>query len=143
MAGVAIVQRPDLWRVAVPRVPALDLIADCRTPYGRVTTAMEYADPDHPDEVKRMALFSPYQMIENGRVYPSVFIEAGATDPRCEPWHARKFAARLQAAQAGESPILLHVWEGVGHGAATSRDVQVEQNSEWTAFVMQQLGLRP
>ena len=143
MAGVAAVQRPDLWRVCVPRVPVLDLIADCRDPYGRSTTSMEYADPNDPEDVQRMASFSPYQLIGEGRCYPAVYLDAGANDPRCAPWHARKFAARLQAAQGGDAPILVHIWENVGHGAATAKDIQIEQNSEWLAFVMQQIGLIP
>ncbi|MES2496001.1 MAG: prolyl oligopeptidase family serine peptidase [Pseudomonadota bacterium] len=143
MAGVAAVQRPDLWRACVARVPALDLIADCRDAYGRSTTAMEYADPDDPDEVRRMALFSPYQLIEPDSIYPAVYVDAGANDPRCAPWHARKFVARLQAAQAGDAPVLVHIWENVGHGSATAKDVQIEQNCEWLGFVMQQLALTP
>jgi prolyl oligopeptidase len=143
LAGVAIAQRPALWRVVVPRVPMLDVIGACRYPYGRMAVSIEFGDPDDPDEVRRMAKFSPYQMIEDGISYPAVYMDVGDTDPRATPWHARKFAARLQAAQAGDAPILVHVWENVGHGAATPKAVQIEENTEWLAFVMQQLDLVP
>jgi prolyl oligopeptidase len=143
MAGVAAVQRPDLWRVSVPRVPLLDVIGACRDPYGRFAIAEDFGDPDDADEVRRMALFSPYQMVEDGTAYPAVYIDAGDTDPRCPPWHSRKLAARLQAAQAGEAPILVHIWSNVGHGWATAKDVQIEQTSEWIGFVMQQCGMTP
>lgn len=82
-------------------------------------------------------------LVEDGVAYPAVHIDAGDTDPRCPSWHARKFAARLQAAQAGEAPILLHIWENVGQGPATAKDVQVEQNTEWLAFAFQAFGLAP
>ncbi|MES2496005.1 MAG: prolyl oligopeptidase family serine peptidase [Pseudomonadota bacterium] len=144
MAAVAALQRPDLWRVAVPRVPILDLIGGCREPYGRWGINMDFGDPDNPDEVRRLAGFSPYQLIEDGgAAYPAVYIDAGETDPRCPPWHARKFAARLQAAQTGDAPILLHLWENAGHGFATAKDVEVKEATEWLAFVMMELGLRP
>jgi len=142
LCGVAVTQRPDLWRAAVPRVPVMDLIGGCRDPYIRWATEIEFADVDDPDEVRRLAEFSPYHNIEEGREFPAVFVDAGDTDPRCPPWHARKFAARLQAAQGGEAPILLHVWENVGHGWATEKSIALDQTTEWLAFVMKALGMR-
>jgi prolyl oligopeptidase len=141
MAGVVAVQRPDLWRVVVPRVPLMDLIGACRDPYGRNAISIDFADPDDPDDVRRLAGFSPYHLIEDGKRYPAVYVDAGDTDPRCPPWHARKFAARLQAAQAGDAPILVHIWSNVGHGAATAKHIEIEEQTEWLAFVMQQLGM--
>ncbi len=102
---------------------------------------MEFADIEQPEEVQRLATFSPYHLVLDGVCYPAVFIDAGDTDPRCPPWHARKFAACLQAATAGDEPILLNVRENVGHGWASDRTVTVDSYSEWLAFVMQKLGL--
>src|SRR5262249_3707747 len=106
LSGNAITQRPDLWKAVVPRVPILDLIGACRDPYDRWAIEIEYADPDDPDDVRRLATYSAYHLVKDGTVYPAVFVDAGDTDPRCPPWHARKFAARLQAAQAGDAPIV-------------------------------------
>jgi prolyl oligopeptidase len=141
MAGVAITQRPDLWRAVVCRVPILDLIGACRTPYGRFVAEREYGDPDDPGEVRRIARFSPCQSVEAGTQFPSVYIEAGENDPRCPPWHARKFAALLQHAQSGEDPILLRVWRNAGHGGATPRKIQIDEQAEWIAFLAKELGL--
>jgi prolyl oligopeptidase len=141
MAGVAATQRPDLWAVAVPRVPIVDLIGACREPYGRMCVTMEYATVEDSDEVSRLATFSPYQLVCEGVSYPAVFIEAGDTDPRCSPWHARKFAARLQKATGSSAPILLHVWENAGHGYATDKDTALTQNTEWLAFTLRHLGV--
>jgi prolyl oligopeptidase len=90
-----------------------------------------------------MATYSAYNLVQPGTSYPAVYIDAGDTDPRCPPWHARKFAARLQAAQAGDAPILLHVWENVGHGGATEKSIELDQNTEWLAFVMKLLDVEP
>jgi prolyl oligopeptidase len=141
MAGVAATQRPDLWAVAVPRVPILDLIGACREAYGRMAVTMEYANIEDPQEVHRLATFSPYQLVREGVSYPAIFIDAGDTDPRCPPWHARKLAARLQKATAGAAPILLHVWENVGHGWATDKNIAVTEHSEWLAFTARHLGV--
>jgi prolyl oligopeptidase len=139
MAAVALTQRPDLWGVVVPRVPVLDLIGACREPYGKQAVLEEMADIGNPQEVRRLASFSPYELIRAGVNYPAVFIDSGDTDPRCPAWHARKFAARLQAATAGAAPILVHVWENVGHGWATDKKIATAQHTEWLAFTMQQL----
>jgi len=142
MAGVITVQRPDLWKAVVPRVPLFDLIGALRDAYGMMTIRTEYANPDDPEEVRRLAEFSPYHLVKDGARYPAVFIDSGDTDPRCPPWHARKWAARLQTAQGGEAPILLRVYEKAGHGGwATERGIQQLRDTEWLAFVMQQLGM--
>ncbi len=143
MAGVAITQRPDLWRVVIPRVPMLDIIGSCREPYGLAATVAEFGDPRDADQVRRMASFSPYQLVEEGATYPAMFIDAGDTDPRCPPWHARKFTARMQAANSSDEPILVRIWENVGHGWATPKEVQVTESTEWLAFTMRQLGMTP
>jgi len=142
MAGVALTQRPDLWRVVVPRVPILDLIGGCREPYGRQAVTEELANVDEPSEVRRLATFSPYHLVRDGIRYPAVYVDAGGTDPRCPPWHARKFIARLQAATAGDAPILLHVWDNVGHGWATDRRIAVAEHAEWLAFALRHLGVQ-
>jgi prolyl oligopeptidase len=142
MAGVAATQRPELWKVVVPRVPALDLIGSCRDTYGRRAVAKEMANIEDPEEVRRLATFSPYHLVRDGVRYPAVFLLAGDTDPRCPPWHARKFAARLQAATAGSAPILVHIWENVGHGWATDKSIAVTEHTEWLAFTLRHLGVR-
>jgi len=141
MAAVAATQRPDLWKVAIPMVPILDLIGACRDPYGRLCTMMEFANVEDPEDVRRLASFSPYHLVRDGVNYPAIFLSAGDTDPRCPPWHARKFAARLQATNCGRAPMLLHVWEGAGHGWATSKEVAVNEHTEWLAFTLRHLGV--
>lgn len=143
MCGVAITQRPELFAVAIPRVPMLDLLGASRHPYGESIVRSEFGDLDDPDEVRRLASFSPYALVRDGVEYPSVFMEVGATDARAPAWHARKFAARLQAATASDRPVLLHVWEDVGHGWATGNDVVVKQVTEWIGFLMERLGMVP
>jgi prolyl oligopeptidase len=141
LTGVAVTQRPDLWRAAVPRVPLLDLIGACRDPYGRAAIAEQFADPDDPRDVVRMLKFSPYHLVEDGTAYPAVYVYAGDHDPRCPAWHASKFVARLQEANPNGRPILLRIWENVGHGWATARDTEVAINTACLGFLITELGL--
>lgn len=142
MAGVALTQRPDLWKVVVPQFPLLDCIGACRDAYGRLAVTLELANINDPDDVRRLATFSPYHLVRDGVQYPAVYLDAGDTDPRASPWHARKFAARLQRATRSSEPILLHVRENVGHGWATDKNVAVTQYTDWLAFTLRHLGVR-
>lgn len=141
MCGVALTTRPDLWRAVLPREPLLDLIGGIRDPYLDFVLRKAWGDPDDPADVRRFLRLSPYELVRPG-AFPAVYLQAGANDPRCGPWHARKFAARLQAAQQGGEPVLVHVFDDAGHGAATGEAVAVEQDTEWLAFLIRSLGLR-
>lgn len=146
LAGVALTQRPELWAVAVPRVAFVDILGACaRDPYGRNIVRTEFAsDLDDPDEVRRLASFAPCALVREGVRYPAVFLDAGDVDPRCPPWHARKLAAHLQAVAGPEDPpIVLRVWEDVGHAMNNGRETDVRQNSAWLGFVMERLGMVP
>ena len=85
---------------------------------------------------------SPYHNVEAGTSYPATLFDAGRNDPRCPAWHARKMAAAVQTATAGEAPVLLRVWAEGGHGTA-DRSLQVQQTTDWLAFAMQHTGLSP
>lgn len=143
LSGVAVTQRPNLWRVVVPRVPILDLVGACRDGYGRFIIDGEFARIDDPDEIRRLAGFSPYHLVRHGVEYPAVFLDAGDTDARCPPWHARKFGARLQEATGGDSPVFVRIWRNSGHGWATDKELALVQETEWLAFVFKTLGMVP
>lgn len=141
MAGAAVVQRPDLWAVVVSHVPQLDLLMFHRDPVGYAIASVEYGDPQVPEEAEWLRTLSPRHGITAWTAYPAVLVSAGATDPRCPPWHSRVFAAELREATTSEAPILLRVHTDQGHGPS-DRSRAIEQNAEWLAFVADRTGLR-
>ncbi|MFI0469838.1 prolyl oligopeptidase family serine peptidase [Saccharopolyspora sp. 5N102] len=143
MAGIAFAQRPDLWAAVVSQCPILDIIGCHRHPYGRFAINAEYGDLGDPDDIARLAGMSPYQLIEDDVAYPSLYVHAGGADVACPPGPTRKFIARAQAAAGTTGPVLLRVWDGVGHGTATSRSEGVTQATHWLAFLMQRLNMVP
>ncbi|VXB23504.1 Prolyl endopeptidase [Microbacterium sp. 8M] len=140
MCGNAITARPDLWCAVLPRAPLLDLVGGFRNPYLEFVIRKAWGDPEDPVDVARMIALSPYERVRPAE-YPLLYVEAGANDPRCPPWQARKFVARMQAAQRGSAPILLHVYENAGHGSGTGQDVIVAQDAAWLACLLGALGL--
>ena len=56
---------------------------------------------DHPKMSRTFnpcLAYSPYHHVQDGADYPAVLLISGDADTRCNPMHARKMAARLQAA---------------------------------------------
>ncbi len=139
MAAVAAVQRPDLFQAAVPQVPITDVLGRLRDPISMAAT-LDYGDPLDPVMAKVLRAWSPYQNITDGVAYPAVLIDSGLNDPRCPPWHGRKFAAHLQQATSSGRPVLLRVRAGAGHGAV-GRAAQRLQEAETLAFLAEQLAL--
>ncbi len=135
VAGAAITQRPDLFRAVVAQVPLLDLLRA-----GTFAGVTEFGDPQNPAHARTRAAYSPYHNVREA-AYPAVLLEAGENDPRCPPWHARKMAARLQAANLSDHSVLLRVWADSGHVGGADRRTQLDQSTDWLAFVMQQLGM--
>jgi prolyl oligopeptidase len=143
MAGTAAVQRPDLFRVCVPRAAILDMIRIVRDPYGLFAARTLFGDPLDPDGARHLLTISAYHLVRDGAEYPAILFEAGSADSRCPAWHSRKAAARLQHANTSPHPILLRVWMDTGHGASQGTETAIEQTAEWLAFVMRELGLTP
>jgi prolyl oligopeptidase len=140
MAAVVAVQRPDLFRVSVPQVPITDILAVGRDPLTAMICKLDYGDPDDPASARALHAWSPYQNVRDDVAYPAVLVDSGMNDPRCPPWHGRKFAARLQQASASDRPILLRVRAGAGHGTVGKADHD-RQSAEVLAFLADQLGL--
>jgi prolyl oligopeptidase len=58
------------------------------------------------------------------------------------PGHSFKYAAALQAAQAGDAPILIRIETRAGHGAGTPTEKAIEEWADRWAFLVEHLGMR-
>jgi prolyl oligopeptidase len=139
MASAVAVQRPDLYRASIPVVPITDVLGRVRDPVTMVSS-LDYGDPADPGMAEAIQSWSPYQNVRDDIAYPALLIDCGANDPRCPPWHGRKFAARVQQASSGDLPILLRVRADAGHGAV-GKAQKIRMSADNLAFFAQQLGL--
>jgi prolyl oligopeptidase len=64
----------------------------------------------------------------------------GDHDDRVVPAHSFKFAAALQAAQAGPAPVLIRIETKAGHGAGKPTSKQIEERADMLAFALHALG---
>jgi prolyl oligopeptidase len=63
-------------------------------------------------------------------------------DTRVMPAHSFKFAAALQAAQAGRAPILLRVQLSAGHGGGPTTSQFIDETADAYAFLIANLDMR-
>ncbi|MEU6641995.1 prolyl oligopeptidase family serine peptidase [Saccharomonospora sp. NPDC046836] len=144
LAGVAAVQQPELWRAVVAQVPVLDVLEPLAGVPGaeeiRAVYAKDYGDPTDPADARLLYSYSPCHNVEPGVRYPAVLQVFGEHDIGCPPVQGRKFTAALQHASTSGHPVLLRVWNDVGHGSIDPA-AAAEQRAEILAFVMDQLGM--
>ena len=140
LIGAALTQRPDLFRAAVCQVPLLDMLRYHKFRIARLWIP-EYGDPDDPTEFAWLRAYSPYHHVQQGVKYPAVLFTAAESDTRVDPMHARKMAARLQAASTSGLPILLRIETQAGHGAGKPRAKVLAELTDVWSFVCHQLGM--
>ena len=58
------------------------------------------------------------------------------------PAHSFKFAAELQAKQAGRNPALIRIETNAGHGAGTPVSKTIEQYADIFGFTLYNMGFK-
>lgn len=132
-------ERPDLFAVAMPEVGCLNAVRMENSPNGPVNVP-EFGTMAKEDEARALLEMDAYHHLKPGTQYPATLVTAGMNDPRVIAWQPAKFAARLQAAQAGTKPILFFTDYDAGHGIGDSRLKQFESIADLLAFGLWQTG---
>ena len=140
LVGAALTQHPELYKAVVCQVPLLDMLRYQNFQIAKLWIP-EYGSADNPDQFKWLYAYSPYHHVAPGTKYPATLLMTADTDTRVDPMHAKKMAARLQAANSGQNPILLEVDTKAGHGLDKPIGKQVEEWTDIWSFLFWQLGL--
>ena len=141
LVGASITQRPDLYGAAVAAVGVMDMLRFNK--FGQGAGWMgDYGSPQDPEDFKALYAYSPVHNVRPGTNYPPTLIITGDHDTRVFPMHSFKFAAALQAAQAGPAPVLLFLEKASGHGGGRTTSQAVDQWASIFAFLFKNLGMR-
>lgn len=133
-------QRPELMKVALPAVGVLDMLR-YHTFTAGAGWAYDYGTADDNEEMfKYLYAYSPVHNVKKGVEYPATLITTGDHDDRVVPAHSFKFAAELQAKQAGSNPVLIRIETDAGHGAGTPVSKTIEQYADIFAFTLYNMG---
>jgi prolyl oligopeptidase len=138
LIGAVMTQRPDLFGVCMPTVGVMDMLRFHKFTIGWAWVS-DYGSPDDAEEFKALYAYSPYHNIKAGVAYPPTMVTTGDHDDRVFPAHSYKFAAALQAAQAGDAPILIRIDTRAGHGVGKPTAKLIEESADLWAFTLANL----
>ena len=137
--GRAITERPDLFAVAVPSVPVLDMVRSEQRANG-VANIPEYGTVKVEPEFHALLRNSSYHAVKEGVRYPATMLMHGVNDSRVDVWQSLKFASQLANAQKGAQPVLLRLDYEAGHGSGSSAEQAMQRTAEFQAFMLWQMG---
>jgi prolyl oligopeptidase len=141
LVGACMTQRPDLFGACLPAVGVMDMLRFHKFTAGRFWVD-DYGSSDNEDEFKALIKFSPYHNLKDGVKYPATMVTTADTDDRVVPGHSFKFAARLQEAHGGDTPVLIRIETKAGHGAGKPTAKIIEELTDAWAFLVKNLGMK-
>jgi prolyl oligopeptidase len=139
LMGAELTQHPELFRAVVSSVGIYDMLHVENTSNGAFNVT-EYGTVKDPAQFQTLFAYSPLHNVKDGTPYPSVLFLTGANDPRVDPYHSRKMAARLQAATSSGHPVLLRTSADTGH-IGSPLAAEIEENADIYAFLFHELGV--
>ena len=140
LVGACMTQRPELFGAALPAVGVMDMLRFHKFTIGWAWCS-DYGSPDNPEEFKALYAYSPLHNLKPGTAYPATMITTADHDDRVVPAHSFKFAAALQAAHAGEKPVLIRIETKAGHGAGKPTTKIIEELADEWAFLVRSLDI--
>lgn len=133
LTGACVTQRPDLFGAVLVWVPVLDMLRFQHFTAGRYWVG-EFGCAENPEQFPFMYAYSPLHNVKMNTVYPPTLMMTADTDDRVVPGHARKFTATMQAADAGQNPILIRIEKSAGHGAGKPISKLIDEQTDAYTF---------
>jgi prolyl oligopeptidase len=140
LVGAAMTQRPDQFRAVVCMVPMLDMLRYHLFDNSHVWSE-EFGTAEDREDFEALRRYSPYHQVRDGVPYPATMIVSGDADRNCNPLHARKMTARLQAANSSGLPVFLDYSPFRGHSPVLPLSERVEALTDRMTFLCEQLQL--
>jgi len=141
LVGACMTERPDLFGACLPEVGVMDMLRYHKFTIG-YSWVPEFGSSDDPEMFKVLHAYSPYANLRPGTKYPATLIMTADHDDRVVPLHSFKFAARLQACQAGKAPVLIRIETKAGHGAGTPTAKLIDEATDRLSFLAAALEMR-
>lgn len=142
LVGACMNQRPELFKVAIPQVGVMDMLR-----YHKFTIGWNWASDygtseDSKEMFEYLKSYSPLHTLKAGTVYPATLVTTADHDDRVVPAHSFKFAAALQAANAGTNPTLIRIETKAGHGAGKPISKVIDEQADIYSFIFYNLGMK-
>ena len=143
LVGATLLQRPDLFAVALPGVGVLDMLR-YHTFTAGAGWAYDYGTAEDSSEMFKYLLnYSPVHNVKSGQNYPATLITTADHDDRVVPAHSFKFAAELQDKQPEGNPMLIRIDVNAGHGAGKPISMTIQEYADMMAFTLFHTNSKP
>jgi prolyl oligopeptidase len=139
LTGAAVTQRPDLFKAVIIAVPLLDMVRYHLFSIARLWIP-EYGSSETKEGFQTIIQYSPYQKVQK-TAYPATFLLTADSDTRVDPLHARKMAAKMQATNQADTPIIIRIEKQAGHGKGKPISKRIDELADRYAFLAWQTGL--
>jgi len=141
LVGASITQRPELFGAGLAGVGVMDMLRFQRFTIGWAWVD-DYGSSDDPEQFRALRAYSPLHNVEPGTRYPALLLTTADHDDRVVPAHSFKFAAAMQAAQAGPAPIMIRIETRAGHGSGKPTAKIIDEATDRWAFLVRVLGMK-
>jgi len=141
LIGAVLNQRPELFGAALPAVGVMDMLRFHKFTIGWAWVT-EYGSADSVAQFPALYRYSPIHNMKPGTKYPPTLVTTADHDDRVVPGHSFKYAATLQATQAGPAPVLIRIETKAGHGAGKPTAKIIEEQTDRWAFLVHNLRMQ-
>lgn len=136
VVGVAMTQRPELYKVAIPKVGVFDMLTFSDYSVGKYHLD-EFGNPENKVDFTNLLSYSPFHKVKEDINYPTTLIITGENDDRVPPFNSYKFAAILQNRTAQKNPIFLKTLGNSGHyGKISTYQSRINESAEFYGFLL-------
>jgi prolyl oligopeptidase len=142
LVGAVTNQRPDLFRAVHQHAGVMDMLRFHKFTIGAAWISDYGSSEQSEAQFKAIYAYSPVHNVKAGTKYPAILVTTADHDDRVVPAHSFKYAAALQAAQAGDNPVIIRIDTKSGHGASSTTK-QLEQTADIYSFFFYNLGVTP
>lgn len=136
LIGASVSLRPDLFWIAIPGVPFVDVLNTMSDSTIPLTTEewTQWGNPNEQESFDLISQYCPYTNIKQA-YYPHIYCTAGLHDPRVPYWEALKFISKIRELKMDENIQVIRVETEQGHFGGSSRYKSIEQLAEKYAFI--------
>ena len=143
LMGAVTNMRPDLFKAVVAQVPFVDVLNTMLDASLPLTTSeyIEWGNPNEKAAYDYMKQYSPYDNVGR-KDYPSMLVKVSLNDSQVPYWEGAKLVARIRDMRTNNSPLLLKVNMGAGHGGSSGRYDYLHEVAFDYAYMLWQMGVK-
>lgn len=143
LIGAVVNLKPELFRVAVLKVPFVDVLNTMSDASLPLTAGEweEWGNPAVPEDYAVMKAYDPYTNL-SAQDYPAILVKTSFNDSQVMYWEPAKYVARLRTLKTDGDVLLLKTNMAAGHHGASGRYDYLREVAFDFAFILTQLGIR-